>query len=372
MTSSERFKQELQAGNIAKALEIGFSNALELEIVTWIAKAEPSEQTEIPSPAERLRTRVSLLDGRIENEVGSLFLNSSAYAELREFHLSQVKEGQELIQSKLKSLQILLQTWMMTQPAESIQALGQSAGANQADSTMDLAASPEPTNVTHLAQHPQNTSSANATEEESTTQESTAAIASQLLAALSSTASLKSDLPIPICTDELPLHLDSGEPFEVEVASASEYEAMDSSASTDEPSTIETEIPPSIEDILKNLFSSSSIDAVDDQTSTRLDEEHLAPLNTAEDRETFTSESSIFLTTEQVDLSLDLSIEELLADLFYEDELPLSFSASAMQWQEHSESASNEIQPTTDALFEELNSFADNAVPSGLKVEKPS
>jgi hypothetical protein len=116
MTTSERFKQELQAGNLDKAFELALEQAIELEIVTWVS-GNTAESTlnglNSPNPTQRIRTRLNLLDGRIENEVGSQLLRNGISADLREFHSNQIKEGQALIQNNLKTLQVLLQTWTL-------------------------------------------------------------------------------------------------------------------------------------------------------------------------------------------------------------------------------------------------------------------
>jgi hypothetical protein len=116
MTTSERFKQELQAGNLDKAFELALEQAIELEIVTWVS-GNTAESTltglTSPNPTQRIRTRLNLLDGRIENEVGSQLLRNGISTDLREFHSNQIKEGQALIQNNLKTLQVLLQTWTL-------------------------------------------------------------------------------------------------------------------------------------------------------------------------------------------------------------------------------------------------------------------
>jgi hypothetical protein len=116
MTTSERFKQELQAGNLDKAFELALEQAIELEIVTWVS-GSTAESTlnglTSPNPTQRIRTRLNLLDGRIENEVGSQLLRNGISTDLREFHSNQIKEGQALIQNNLKTLQVLLQTWTL-------------------------------------------------------------------------------------------------------------------------------------------------------------------------------------------------------------------------------------------------------------------
>jgi hypothetical protein len=52
-------------------------------------------------------THINLVDGDIRNEIGTSFIGSGPYTELREFHLSQVQEGREIIQKNIESVQKL-------------------------------------------------------------------------------------------------------------------------------------------------------------------------------------------------------------------------------------------------------------------------
>jgi len=54
-----------------------------------------------------MQTRINIVDGDIDNEIGSLFLSQGPYGELRDFHLNQVKEGRSIIRQNLESLQQL-------------------------------------------------------------------------------------------------------------------------------------------------------------------------------------------------------------------------------------------------------------------------
>ncbi|WP_052128494.1 hypothetical protein [Neosynechococcus sphagnicola] len=120
MAISDEFKKELKAGNISKAFAMALSEAIGLEITTWVATTDATgQEIEHPQAGLRMRTRMNLIDGQVEHEVGSEFLNAGPYAELREFHINQVKEGREIIQSNLKSLQTLFETWLEMRHIES-------------------------------------------------------------------------------------------------------------------------------------------------------------------------------------------------------------------------------------------------------------
>ena len=111
MGVSNEFKAQLKAGKIVEALTLALSEAIELEITTWVSSANsdtsPGVRTDQPLAGHSMRTRINIVDGDIENEVGSEFLNSGPYNELREFHLQQVHEGREIIQENLANLQQL-------------------------------------------------------------------------------------------------------------------------------------------------------------------------------------------------------------------------------------------------------------------------
>lgn len=101
VTASVRFQSKLkETKNFGDALVEIFSDLVQLEIVTWVAhEGDTTHKT-----GNRLRTTINLIDGDIENELGADFLNGSPYAELREFHETQVAKGSETIANNLKTL----------------------------------------------------------------------------------------------------------------------------------------------------------------------------------------------------------------------------------------------------------------------------
>jgi hypothetical protein len=50
---------------------------------------------------------MNIVDGDIDNEVGSQFIGNGPYTELRQFHMEQVQEGRQIIQKNLENLQQL-------------------------------------------------------------------------------------------------------------------------------------------------------------------------------------------------------------------------------------------------------------------------
>ena len=108
---SKQFKQSLESNNIADALKIALSEAIELEITTWVSDANspnlPQQSEADAKPGNRMRTRINIVDGDIETEIGSNFLGNGPYVELKDFHLTQVQDGRNIIRQNLESLQQL-------------------------------------------------------------------------------------------------------------------------------------------------------------------------------------------------------------------------------------------------------------------------
>lgn len=100
-STSERFQKKLnETKSFGDAITEVFTDLVTLEIVTWAA-----QEGEIGhKPGNRLRTVISLIDGDIENEIGSEFLPGSPYEQLREFHNEQVMKGSETITKNLEAL----------------------------------------------------------------------------------------------------------------------------------------------------------------------------------------------------------------------------------------------------------------------------
>lgn len=104
MPPSENFRESLKAGRLQDALLLAMGQAVELKITTWVASA--ADLTIAPA-GHRLQTRIDLVQGDIENEVGDRFLTRPDYASLRQFHHEQVAAGNRTIRQNLNSLQQL-------------------------------------------------------------------------------------------------------------------------------------------------------------------------------------------------------------------------------------------------------------------------
>ena len=106
MTISDEFKEKLKQGKIVDALTLALAETVELEITTWVSSAN-SVETDTPPASSRMRTRMNIVEGAIDNEIGSQFIGNGPYTELREFHMEQVQEGRQIIQHNLENLQQL-------------------------------------------------------------------------------------------------------------------------------------------------------------------------------------------------------------------------------------------------------------------------
>lgn len=111
MTTSDDFKAQLRAGKIVDALTLVLSQAVELEIITWVSSSNSDANTlaEIDQPPvnSRMRTRLNIVEGEIDNEIGSEFVGNGLYTELRQFHMEQVQASSQIIQQNLENLQQL-------------------------------------------------------------------------------------------------------------------------------------------------------------------------------------------------------------------------------------------------------------------------
>ncbi|MBW4452029.1 MAG: hypothetical protein KME55_04710 [Nostoc indistinguendum CM1-VF10] len=103
-TNGEKFNID----DIIDAIQTAIVEVVKLEITTWVPESfEQLQEQQIAKPGNRMHTIINLIDGDINNEVGSQFVGSGPYTELREFHLSQIKESREIMQKNIESLQKL-------------------------------------------------------------------------------------------------------------------------------------------------------------------------------------------------------------------------------------------------------------------------
>ncbi|MFB8790878.1 MAG: hypothetical protein U7123_19000 [Potamolinea sp.] len=111
MAISDDFKEKLRTGKIVDALTLALGEAIELEITTWVSSSNSDANILTkeyqPSADCRMRTRINIVEGDIDNEIGTQFIGNGPYTELRQFHMEQVHEGRDIIQQNLENLQQL-------------------------------------------------------------------------------------------------------------------------------------------------------------------------------------------------------------------------------------------------------------------------
>lgn len=111
MAISDDFKEKLRTGKIVDALTLALGEAIELEITTWVSSSNSDANILTkeyqPTADCRMRTRINIVEGDIDNEIGSQFIGNGPYTELRQFHMEQVHEGRVIIQQNLENLQQL-------------------------------------------------------------------------------------------------------------------------------------------------------------------------------------------------------------------------------------------------------------------------
>ena len=102
-------KKGLDVDEILDAIKTVIVETIDLKITTWVAESSNQAQSEIESakPGNRIYTRINLINGDIQNEIGSQFTDSGSYKEIREFHLTQVKDSREIIQKNIESVEKL-------------------------------------------------------------------------------------------------------------------------------------------------------------------------------------------------------------------------------------------------------------------------
>lgn len=133
MATSDEFKAQLKAGKIVEALTLALGEAVELEITTWVSSSKTSDSAETDKPTAdcRIRTRMNIVDGAIDNEIGTRFIGNGPYTELRQFHMEQVQQGRQIIQQNLENLQQLFTvlTHTLTQMPQASHRLGEGKSA---------------------------------------------------------------------------------------------------------------------------------------------------------------------------------------------------------------------------------------------------
>ncbi|OYE05225.1 hypothetical protein CDG79_09115 [Nostoc sp. 'Peltigera membranacea cyanobiont' 232] len=109
VTNLNADKKGLDVDEIIDAIKTVIVEAIDLKITTWVAESseQPQNEIEAAKPGNRIYTRINLVSGDIQNEIGSQFTDSGSYKEIREFHLTQIRDGREIIHKNIESVEKL-------------------------------------------------------------------------------------------------------------------------------------------------------------------------------------------------------------------------------------------------------------------------
>lgn len=103
MTISQEFQDKIKARKFKEALMLALIHSVELTVTTSIISNDEDRESD-----SYISTEVNLIAGEINNSISKDILNNPGYQELAKFHFDQVKQGQEIIFTNLKSFQTML------------------------------------------------------------------------------------------------------------------------------------------------------------------------------------------------------------------------------------------------------------------------
>ncbi len=106
MISSPEFQQTLQAGKIHEALALLVRDAVEIDVTTRLTEDSMSSQTQ---DGGYLRTKINLLTGAVQNEVGkNILTDRNSYLKLQQLHTDRILDSDRIIQGYLHQLKAIL------------------------------------------------------------------------------------------------------------------------------------------------------------------------------------------------------------------------------------------------------------------------
>lgn len=110
MTLNRAIRTKNQASEILKALNLALSEAVEIEVSTYLDDDLDRRES---SSASRFYTRINLLDGTVDHEIDLKLIDNPAYSELQQWHIGQVHQRKNSLIKNITSLEqmrrILLQ-----------------------------------------------------------------------------------------------------------------------------------------------------------------------------------------------------------------------------------------------------------------------
>lgn len=109
MRAIAEFPQKVREGKLLEAFTLAVNETIELKITTWIYACDLETQAIFskskPEAESCLFTRINLVEGEIDNEIGSKIINNQDYAEIKKLHQEQVIKARTTILKNLVSLQ---------------------------------------------------------------------------------------------------------------------------------------------------------------------------------------------------------------------------------------------------------------------------
>jgi hypothetical protein len=105
MISSAEFQRKLRSGQIYDALALVVQETVELEITTQMNEDPDPDRS---ADGEYLRTRINLLTGNIQNEVGKNVVTSPNFLKLQQLHLDQLAVSQQGVRGYLEQILAIL------------------------------------------------------------------------------------------------------------------------------------------------------------------------------------------------------------------------------------------------------------------------
>jgi hypothetical protein len=119
MISSNEFQQKLQTGQIQEAFALIVRDLIELDVTTRMT--EGSTAISHSENSEYLSTKINLLTGEIQNEVGKdLIVNSNCYLKLHQLHIDQIAASRQIVQDYLDRIKAMVTVLSPTSSAVDI------------------------------------------------------------------------------------------------------------------------------------------------------------------------------------------------------------------------------------------------------------
>lgn len=135
MISSQEFQRTLQSGKIHEALALLVRDAAEIDVTTRLMADSTNSQA---SQTGYLRTKINLLTGEIQNEVGKgVVTDSSSYVKLQKLHIEQIVASDRIVQGYWHQLKTILGE-LSTTATESPRRNPDSLAARLAQATLQL------------------------------------------------------------------------------------------------------------------------------------------------------------------------------------------------------------------------------------------